>query len=381
MTAFAIHGAAVIGPATVLEDHALLVEDECIVGIVPRSEIPAGFRHEALDEGFLAPGFIDVQVNGGGGVLFNDSPTRDGLAAIAAAHRKFGSTGIMATLISDDPAVLASAIEAADAAVEAGDPGILGIHIEGPFLNDAKRGIHDSTKFRSLDEAAIALLARPGPARRMVTLAPELAPAGAIRRLAAAGVIVCAGHSLANYAETKAALAEGLAGFTHLFNAMTQIEAREPGMVGAALEDRKSHFGIIVDGVHVHPASLRVALAARGLTGAMLVTDAMAGVGSHMDHFYLGGRRISIEGTTCQATDGTLAGSNLDMATAFANAIAMLGVPPVAASAMASGNPARFLSRGHLTGSLAAGLRADLVHLDSAFQVKSVWMSGVRMAS
>jgi len=211
----------------------------------------------------------------------------------------------------------------------------------------------------------------------MLTIAPELAPPGAIRRLTQAGVLVCAGHSLADYAQTKAALDEGLAGFTHLFNAMTQLGSRAPGMVGAALEDQGSYFGLIVDGIHVHPASLRVALAARGGRGAMLVSDAMPSVGSGADHFYLGGQRIAVQGTACRADDGTLAGSNLDMATAFANAVTLLGLSPGEASVMASGNPAKFLGRAGEFGNLSVGANADLVHLDAAWKPKKVWLRGI----
>ncbi len=379
MKATAITGARLILPEGVVEGHALLVEEDRIAGIVAEDAIPEDAEVQSVDGGYLAPGFLDVQVNGGGGVLFNDQPTRPGIAAIAAAHLKFGTTGLMPTLISDDLAVIAAAITAADAAVAAGDPGVLGIHIEGPFLNSAKRGIHDADKFRRLDDEAMELLTRRGPARKMVTLAPELAAPGTIRRLTEAGVLVCAGHSLANYAETKTALSEGLAGFTHLFNAMTQLDSREPGMVGAALEDRESYFGLILDGIHVHPASLKVALAARENRGAMLVTDAMPTVGSKSDHFMLGSKRIHAEGSACRADDGTLAGSNLDMATAFANAVAMLGLSPATASMLASGNPAKFLGLAREIGSLRVGLKCDLVHLGADWKAKSVWLAGVRM--
>jgi len=336
----------------------------------------ADCRRETLAGGWLAPGFIDVQVNGGGGVLFNDHPTLDGIAAIAEAHLRYGSTGIMPTLISDDLDVVDRAIAAADAAIEAGLPGVLGLHIEGPFLNPEKRGIHDAAKFRVLDEEAIARLTQPGRGRRIVTLAPELAPPGAIRRLRQAGVIVCAGHSLATYDQTVAALDEGLSGFTHLFNAMTQLGSRTPGMVGAALEDRRAMFGLIVDGEHVHPAALRIALASRGIEGAMLVTDAMPTVGSNSDRFRLGQREIVAKGSTCRAKDATLAGSNLDMATAFANAVEMLGVSVPEASAMASLNPARFLNLDHKVGALSRGRSADFVHLDPNLGLRAVWQAG-----
>jgi N-acetylglucosamine-6-phosphate deacetylase len=376
MIATALCGAKLITPEGVLEDHALVVTGDRIAAIVPVSQLPVSDHREDLEGGFLAPGFIDVQVNGGGGVLLNDHPNVEGMEAIALAHRRFGTTGLMPTLISDDLQVVAQALDAADAAVSAGVPGVLGVHIEGPFLNPGKKGIHDDGKFRVLGEAAMALFTRRGPARRMLTLAPELAPPGAIKALTDAGVIVCAGHSLADYDQSVVALKEGLAGFTHLFNAMTQLGSREPGMVGAALEDRRSRFGLIVDGDHVHPASLRIALAARGVEGAMLVTDAMPTVGAPTNSFMLGDRPITAVGSACYAADGTLAGSNLDMATAFRNAIRLLGVTPAVASSMASGNPAGFLGLAHERGALAPGLLADLIHLDEAFALKRVWIAG-----
>lgn len=377
MTPFALSDASVLTPTGPMPRLAVLVRDGRIEAIVPDTAVPAEYRRENLQGGLLVPGFIDVQVNGGGGVLLNDAPSREGMAAIARAHLKFGSTGIMPTLISDDLAIVAKALDAADAAVGGNDPGVLGIHVEGPFLNAGKRGIHNAEKFRNLDEAALALLTKPGPARRMVTLAPELAPPGAIARLTRAGVIVCAGHSLATYDQTRAALADGLAGFTHLFNAMTQLEAREPGMVGAALEDRNSFFGLIVDGVHVHPATLRLALAAGDARRAMLVTDAMPTVGSSNSTFLLGQVEIHADGDACRSDDGTLAGSNLDMATAFRNTMALLGVNAATASAMASQNPARFLGLPGDAGSISPGVKADLVHLDDALAVQHVWQSGV----
>jgi N-acetylglucosamine-6-phosphate deacetylase len=376
MTRTAICGASLITPQGVLENHALVMEDGRIAAVLPTSELPQGARREVLPGGFLAPGFIDVQVNGGGGVLLNDHPTVEGMEAIAAAHRGFGTTGLMPTLISDDLKVVETAINAADAAVAVGVPGVLGLHIEGPFLNADKRGIHNAGKFRVLNDEALALLMRKGPAQKMLTLAPELAPAGAIKTLTDAGVIVCAGHSLATYDEAVAALRNGLAGFTHLFNAMTQLGSREPGMVGAALDDRQSRFGLIVDGVHVHPAALRIALAARGPEGAMLVTDAMPTVGSASKTFMLGDQLITAVGSACRAADGTLAGSNLDMATAYANAIRLLGATPFTASQMASENPAAFLRMNRERGALVPGLRADLVHLNDQFDLTRVWIAG-----
>ena len=374
----ALTGARIVAADRVVTGHALLIEDAKIVGVVHEGDVPAGYVIKRLDGGWLLPGFIDTQVNGGGDVLFNDRPTIDGIQAIAAAHRRYGTTGLLPTLISDHAGVVDAAIAAGEAALAAGVPGVLGIHIEGPHLNAAKKGIHDATRFAPIDADVIARLAKPTLGRRIITLAPELAPADAIRTLAAAGVLVCAGHSMADYDQTRAALDEGLAGFTHLFNAMTPFLSREPGMVGAALEDRRSHSGLIVDGLHVHSAAMRVALAARGIDGAMLVTDAMPPVGGRRTSFTLMGRTIEVVDGTCRGADGTLAGSALSMVQALRNAMDMLGCDIVTASRMASGNPARFLRLDQATGTIAPGLRADLVHLDDERLVRATWIAGSR---
>lgn len=374
MTRIVLTGARVLTPEGVLDDTAVAIAAGQIAAI-HRAEVDVGETLD-LDGGWLVPGFIDTQVNGGGGVLLNDRPDVDGIRAIAAAHRGFGTTGLLPTLISDDPAIIARAIDAVDQAIAQGEPGVLGIHIEGPFINTGRRGIHAERFVRPLGEAEFALLTRPSPGVRLVTLAPECVAPGTIARLRAAGVIVAAGHSLADYDTTRRALDEGLDGFTHLFNAMTPLASRAPGMVGAALEDRASRFGIIVDGHHVHPASLRVALAARGLDGAMLVTDAMPSAGTPMDRFTLQGREITVADGALRAEDGTLAGSALTMDCALRNAITMLGLTLEQASQLASGNPAAFLQIERARGAIAPGLAADLVHLDDSLRVRRVWIAG-----
>lgn len=376
MTTTALVGAALVTPGRVLHDHALLVSGGIITGIVERTEVPATSEVRDLGGGWLLPGFLDTQVNGGGDVLLNDRPDVDGVRAIAEAHRRFGTTGLLPTLISDLPEVVDAAMDGVREAIGRGVPGVLGIHVEGPHLNEAKRGIHDAGRFSRLGPEEIERLTRPTGGVTLVTLAPELAPAGAIRTLGQAGVVVAAAHSLADYGQTRAAIAEGLHGFTHLFNAMTQLGSREPGMVGAALDDRSTVFGIIVDGLHVHPATLRVALAARGIDGAMLVTDAMPPVGGSLTRFHLMDREIIVKDGTCRAADGTLAGSALTMAQAFRNAIGMLGLDVGDASRLASGNPARLLRLDGVTGAIATGLRADLVHMDDAWRVVRTWIGG-----
>lgn len=376
MSAVAITGARIVAPHKTLDRHALLIARGAIMGIVADDAVPLSFDRIDLGGGWLLPGFIDTQVNGGGDVLFNDAPTVDGIRAIAAAHRRFGTTGLLPTLISDDAQVVDAALDAVDDAIAAGVPGILGIHVEGPHLNPAKRGIHDASKFTRLTDDIVDRLTRPGRGVRLVTIAPEMAPPGAIRRLANGGVIVAAGHSTAGYDEARAALGEGLSGFTHLFNAMTQLGSREPGMVGAALEDRASRSGLIVDGLHVHPATLRLALAARGVDGMMLVSDAMPPVGGSADRFTLMGRDIRVVDGTCRASDGTLAGSALSMAQAVRNAWDWLGLSIGEVSRMASANPAATLGLAERFGALVPGHRADLVHLDDDRRVVRTWIAG-----
>lgn len=324
----------------------------------------------------LLPGFIDSQVNGGGGVLFNDAPTADSIRRIGQAHRRFGTTGFMPTLISADLDVVARAIAAARAAIEAGVPGVLGIHIEGPFLNVERKGVHDPAKLRELDTSAVGLLTSLGTGRTLVTLAPEMTTPEIIRKLTTAGVIVSAGHTNATYTEVVQALRHGLTGFTHLFNAMSQLTGREPGVVGAALESLESWCGIIVDGEHISPVVLRLAMRCKPTSRFMLVTDAMPSLGTDVRSFKLEGRNITVSGTVCLDEDGRLAGSNIDMASCVRNAMSMLGVSLPEAVRMASEVPAAFLHIEHEFGRIAAGFRANLVLADDALKVVETWIDG-----
>jgi N-acetylglucosamine-6-phosphate deacetylase len=364
----------ILAPGGFETGRCLLIDGGRIVDLVPNC--PPDVSPQYL-EGDLVPGFIDLQVNGGGGVLFNDQPTIEGIEAIGRAHRAFGTTGFLPTLISDELEVIERAIRAVEDAIAKQVPGVLGIHIEGPFINPEKRGIHDARKIRSIDESAVELLASLSSGVTLVTLAPELAPAGVIAELAARGVVVAAGHTAASYEQARDALDEGVTGFTHLFNAMTQLTGREPGVVGAALESDSAWCGIIVDGFHVHPASLRIALAAKGPDKLVLVTDAMPTVRSEETTFSLGGRPIRLENGRLTAEDGTLAGSNLDMASAVVNAAQALLVNQATAVRMASLNPARALGIDDLTGSIAPGLRADLALLRPDGRVLQTWIGGI----
>ncbi len=355
---------------------AVVLDRGRIAALIPEGQpLPEGPRTD-LGGGALLPGFIDIQVNGGGGVLFNDQPTPEAIAAIGAAHRKFGTTGFLPTLISDELPIVAQAMAAARAAIAAEVPGVLGIHIEGPFLNTDRKGIHEAGKLRKPDAHGLDLLVAPGAGRTVLTLAPEVAGADVVRRLTAAGVMVSAGHTNATYNQTIAALDAGMTGFTHLFNAMPPLSSREPGVVGAALADPRSWCGIIVDGRHVDPVVLKLALRCRPSERFILVTDAMPCVGSDQKSFTLQNKTIRVRDGACYDARGRLAGSNLDMASAVRNAVDMLGVSLAEAARMASRNPAEFLGLGDELGRIAPGWRADLVLLDDRLHARQVWIGG-----
>jgi N-acetylglucosamine-6-phosphate deacetylase len=359
-----------------LRDDVCVVIDGGAIRAVSSSPPPDAHIVDCAGK-LLLPGFIDTQVNGGGDRLFNDDPSVETIATIAAAHRRFGTTGLLPTLISDDLSVVEAGIAAVDAAIEAGVPGVLGIHVEGPFLSPRRHGIHLESKLRAFDDAAIDLLTSARRGRTLVTLAPERATPEQIARLVEAGVIVAAGHSDAAYETVRAAIDAGLTGFTHLFNAMSQLANRAPGMVGAALEDEATYAGLIVDGHHVHPATMRVAVRAKGAERLMLVTDAMPTVGGSAESFILQGRPIHLEGDMLKSADGVLAGSTLTMAAAVANMIAEGRVPLRQAVAMATATPAAFLGLGDVRGAIAAGFAADLVLIDDDFAVRETWIAGI----
>jgi N-acetylglucosamine-6-phosphate deacetylase len=365
----------VVLPDGIREDLCVLVEDGRIVEIV--EEAPAGTERVDLAGQYLLPGFIDVQVNGGGGRLFNDDPSVETIAIMAAAHRRFGTTGLLPTLISDDFSVTERAMAAVDEAIDRGVPGVLGIHIEGPFLSRARRGIHLASMLKQFDDRFVEALCSARNGRTLVTVAPECISPAQISTLVEAGVIVAAGHSDADYETVRAAMDAGMSGFTHLFNAMSQLTNRAPGMVGAALEDRSTFAGIIVDGHHVHPATFRIAVSAKGIDRMMLVTDAMSTVGGGDPDFMLQGRAIRREGNRLVSEDGVLAGSTLTMAAALANAIEQSGLTLSSAVKMATSTPAHFLGLQAEAGAISVGLRADLVAMRDDFTVTRTWISGV----
>ncbi len=370
----------VLAGETFRDDVAVLVEEGRVGAVLAHDDPALDAADERIDlqGGWLLPGYIDAQVNGGGGVLFNNAPDVATLRTMARAHRRFGTTGLLPTLISDDAAVMARAIAATRDALAARVPGILGIHLEGPYIAPARKGTHDASKFRVPDGTEIDLATSLGTGVTLITLAPERVPGEGIARMVARGAIVAAGHTAGSYEQIRSGLEAGISGFTHLYNAMSPLQGREPGAVGAALEDRDSWCGIIVDGVHVHPASLKVALAAKPRGKVFLVTDAMPMVGADDPSFALYGEIITAVDGVVRNAAGALAGSALDMATAVRNTVQLLGLPLAEASRMASTYPAQFLGLGDRYGRIAAGYQADFVLLDQDLQVRSTWIAGRR---
>jgi len=377
----ALVNARVLADEGLREDVAVLVRNGHVLALAGMDDPRlAQAQHHDLGGALLLPGFIDVQVNGGGGLLFNDAPTVETLEGIAAAHRRFGTTGLLPTLITDTAPKMRAALDAVDAAIARGVPGILGIHLEGPFLAPARKGIHDASLFRTPDADDLLALTAPRRGVVMVTLAPEQVGAAVIARLAGAGVRVVAGHTAADYATTRAALDAGVCGFTHLYNAMTPLTSREPGVVGAALDDPASWCGLIVDGHHVHPASLRIAISAKPPGKCVLVTDAMPPVGSERADYVLNGQTIVARDGICMNDAGVLAGSALDMASAVRNTVNLLGLPLAEASRMASAYPAEWLGLEQTHGRIAPGQRADFAVLDDTLHVRETWIGGERFA-
>ena len=363
--------------ATRHENAAVVIEGSKIKCVIPQSGLPRTIAAQHLPAGaWLAPGFIDLQVNGGGDVLFNNSPTSETIATIAAAHRRYGTTAFLPTFITDTGEKMRAALAAVLQTAEK-DPSVLGIHLEGPFLSPEKAGVHDHNLMRVPDEGDVQILCSKWTGQMLVTLAPERVPKGFIAKLTRSGRRVSLGHSMATYEETCSAMAEGLRGFTHLFNAMRPLASREPGPIAAALESPVASYGLIVDGWHVSPALLRLAL--RGCGHPMLVTDAMPPVGGCKPSFQLYETEIRVDAGRCLRGDGTLAGAALDMATAVRNCVNLLQVSLPEALRFASRNPAEFIGVGHMLGRLAPGYRADMVAIDpETVVVLGTWVAGAQ---
>ncbi|RTR34613.1 N-acetylglucosamine-6-phosphate deacetylase [Shewanella atlantica] len=356
-------------------EYPITIEDGHILAF----DTVSGAKEVKLD-GMLSPGFIDVQVNGGGGALLNADTSVECIETIGSAHAKFGTTGFLPTLITDDIDVMRRAADAVAASLTKASAGVLGVHFEGPHLSIPKKGVHPQSHIRRISDAELELYSRDDLGIKLVTLAPENVSVEVIKALVAADVKVCLGHSNADYETVVAALEAGATGFTHLFNAMSPFGSREPGMVGAALESRDAWCGLIVDGHHVHSAAAKVAIYAKPQGKVMLVTDAMPPVGLDSEaSFELFGTQVLRQGDRLNALTGELAGCVLDMAGAVRNTVNMLGIDLDEAIRMGSLYPAQFLNLEKRQGLLSVGCRADLILLNSNTNVEQTYIGGERV--
>ncbi len=361
------------------DDSALLVGDGRLKEIVPIGAIPAGTETLDIGDGIIAPGFVDLQVNGGGGIMLNDRQDVDAIRTICAAHARFGTTALLPTLITDTPAITEATVAAGEAAARAGVRGFVGLHLEGPHLSVARKGAHDPKLIRPMGDADLSFLidARHRLPGLLTTVALESADPRKIAALAAAGIRVSLGHSDGGIVAARAAADAGASLVTHLFNAMSQLGNREPGMVGAALSIGHFHAGLIADGIHVDPATIGIALRSKAGPGRIfLVTDAMSPIGTDMTEFTLNGRTIHRRDGRLTLDDGTLAGADLDMISAVRFVHRAIGLELGEALRMASLYPAEAFGIAPAHGRLVPGSRADFVHLTAALEIGSVWIGG-----
>jgi len=377
MTALRLHAQRLFDGYNFLDDQVLTITDGKITAIDQQVD-----HVDIKTSGLVVPGFIDLQINGGGGVLFNDSPSVDNLKVIMAAHAKYGTTAMMPTLITDKIEVMMEAADAISQAIAENVPGIVGVHFEGPHLSVAKKGTHCEAYIRPISEAEWQVLSRQDIGQVMVTLAPETISAEDVQRMVELGIKVCLGHTNADYQTAQKAVDAGATGFTHLYNAMSPLQGREPGVVGCALLNDNTSCGLIVDGFHVDYASCQLAIKAKPAGKVFLVTDAMPPVGTDQTEFALYDRTVYVDNGKLTSTTGELAGSSLDMASAVKNTHFGLKISLDEALRMGSLYPAQYLYptvTELIRGELTVGKQADMVILNDDLTVKETWIAGQKV--
>ncbi|MER9596735.1 MULTISPECIES: N-acetylglucosamine-6-phosphate deacetylase [unclassified Mesorhizobium] len=379
---FALTGARIFDGDDWHDNAALVVRAGLVEAIVPAGAVPSGVARIETGGGMLVPGFVDLQVNGGGGVMLNDHPDVASIQTICRAHAPFGTTALLPTLITDTSEITAAAVAAGAEAARQKVPGFLGLHLEGPHLSIARKGAHDPALIRPMTDADQAMLiaARKNLPVLLTTVAPESVERDQVSALSKAGIIVSIGHSDTGYAMARAFAEAGATVVTHLFNAMSQIGNREPGLAGAAIDTGTFYAGIIADGIHVDPATMAIALRAKPGPGKiLLVTDAMATIGTDMISFTLNGRTIHRKDGRLTLADGTLAGADLDMISAVRFVHRVVGLDLDEALRMASLYPAQAIGQSHRLGRFAKGTAADIVSLSDDLDVKNVWIDGAKV--
>ena len=371
----AITGSKLFNGIDFIEHKALLIDDQHIAGIVNEDAIPTDFSVQKLDGGILCPGFIDLQVNGGGGKLFNNSPDKESLNTIISAHQYFGTTSIMPTVISDSLNILQKCTDTISNEIN-NNHSLLGIHIEGPFFNVKYRGVHQKQYINTINASYLNLFETLDKFPVMLTLAPECISIKQLKHLKSLGFKILAGHTDANYDQLEEAIKYGLDGFTHLFNAMGQISAREPGVVGSAFDFDETSASIIVDLHHVHPSLINLSFKQKPKGKLFFVSDSMATINHGEPSFELYDEVVSESNGRIINSEGKLAGSSITQIDAIKNAYQKCSIPLESAISMATLYPAEYLGVSDYIGQLKKGYRADLAHFDSNFHVQNVWLAG-----
>jgi N-acetylglucosamine-6-phosphate deacetylase len=359
----------------VLIEHAVIIDGPIIHSITTTDKIPKDIKQINLNGKNIAPGFIDLQVNGGGDTLFSDNPSKLGIERILSAHKKFGTTSILPTLITSSDKSIHKAIEAIRPYQAANSSTVLGLHLEGPFINPKKSGIHNKQLIRKPSDNDRQLIINESKIIKIVTIAPECTSSTFISDLTSAGVAILIGHTEATYQQAKEAIKSGAIGATHLFNAMTQFEGRNPGAIGAIFDTNECWASIIADGFHTEFESLRIAKKIKG-NRIFLVTDAMPTVGGSRQDFLLDDQKIGVKNGKCTNNDGTLAGSALDMASAVRNLVQKVGIPLPEALRMASLYPAQLIRTSSYLGKIAAGYRANLIVFNNQIIIEKTIING-----
>jgi N-acetylglucosamine-6-phosphate deacetylase len=375
MSSFRLHAHTLFDGQQFLEHQILTISDGKIVAIDNAIDIDVSSVDEVIED-LVVPGYIDLQVNGGGGKLFNDVPSVDTLKTIMSSHARFGTTGMLPTLITDKVDVMVAAADAMASAIADKVPGILGIHFEGPHLSLAKKGTHAEEYIRPIGNDEWQVLERKDIGQILVTLAPETVEPADVTRMVALGIKVSIGHTNANYQTAQAAIEAGADGFTHLFNAMSPLQGREPGVTGCALLNDHAACGIIIDGHHVDYTSVKLALKAKPKGKIFLVTDAMSTIGTDLTEFSFFDRTVYLQDGRLTSTTGELAGAALDMASAVENTHKNVGIELDESIRMATLYPANYINQGDIRGSLEQGKQADFVVLNNELKVESTWIAG-----
>ncbi|WP_296039612.1 N-acetylglucosamine-6-phosphate deacetylase [uncultured Agrobacterium sp.] len=375
---FALCGGRVFDGVGFLEGQALVVSNGRIEAIVAQADLSPSIERRDVAGSLLVPGFIDLQVNGGGGVLLNNQPDLDGIRTICSAHAAYGTTALLPTVITDTAEIRARAVEAGIAAYSQKVPGYLGLHLEGPHLSVARKGTHDPSLIRPLEQPDLSFLVEHAGhfGEALITLAPESVSPGDVTALVEAGYVVSLGHTNAKARDILPYVSAGASMATHLFNAMSQMENREPGLVGVALASGRLSCGLIADGFHVDPMVMQVALAAKkGPARIFLVTDAMSTIGTDLQGFLLNGREVFRRGGRLTLADGTLAGADIDMLSCVRFVHEHLGLSLADALNMASLYPAEAIGCA-TKGTLAVGMDADLLVLQEDLTLRATFIGG-----